>query len=640
MTRDLLHKLLTIPSPSGHEQELADFIVGHARALGCVTAMDEHRNVYIRKGQPGKVPCISAHLDTVVPVKPKVINQNGRIYGVDEQGQRTGIGADDKTGVYVCLRLLEQVDDLIVILFAGEEIGGIGARNVSPDWFKDVGYLIEFDCPGSGLVSYTSGGVRLFANGGEFIRCAAPVMREQGLTQWQHHPFSDVMILRQRFPISCLNISSGYHRWHQRDEFIDTAELGKAVETGKALIQALGCRAYPFAVEANDEVQPLFAVTGLQVTEPALPLVVPPKASPTNAEPADLTEEYISDSLWERFAPREIPFFKMNLMDRLNHKPYHAVLIFGPFQREELVKAYSKSLYRSETTLICKRKSVIRMLFHFGNDAYGYFEDEWFTVYAPSRTAAMKIADGLRGFRKLDAEEHPHFFILSLPEGHPQAQKVEIKRPLSASLNDLHLHYGDDFMAWEQGWLKRLQNSASGLTILLGPPGCGKTSYLRTLMARLLNEAVFYFVPIDTIEVLSSPRFVDFWIKQAEKHGDRRKIAIVEDAEDILLPRDGASTAKVSNLLNIADGFLGDHLRLHVIATTNAAVTELDKAVIRPGRLTGCREFRRLPRQQAERIAAAKGFTLAEERSDYSLAEIYCGAGESVQIKKTVGFAS
>ena len=51
-----------------------------------------------------------------------------------------------------------------------------------------VGYLIEFDCPSKGLVSYTSGGVRLFANDGDFIQRAAPVMVKYSLNQWQHHP--------------------------------------------------------------------------------------------------------------------------------------------------------------------------------------------------------------------------------------------------------------------------------------------------------------------------------------------------------------------------------------------------------------------------------------------------------------------
>ena len=35
----------------------------------------------------------------------------------------------------------------------------------------------------------------------------------------------------------------------------------------------------------------------------------------------------------------------------------------------------------------------------------------------------------------------------------------------------------------------------------------------------------------------------------------------------------------------MADGFLGDYLKIHVVATTYAPVRELDKAILRPGRL-------------------------------------------------------
>ena len=39
----------------------------------------------------------------------------------------------------------------------------------------------------------------------------------------------------------------------------------------------------------------------------------------------------------------------------------------------------------------------------------------------------------------------------------------------------------------------------------------------------------------------------------------------------------------------------------------------------------GTREFRRLTRPEAQRLAEAKGLTLADQ-DDFSLAEIYCGA--------------
>ena len=92
--------------------------------------------------------------------------------------------------------------------------------------------------------------------------------------------------------------------------------------------------------------------------------------------------------------------------------------------------------------------------------------------------------------------------------------------------------------------------------------------------------------------------------------------------KDLLVQRDPQSRGTVSNLLNATDGFLSDQLRLHVIATVNCPLSQLDPAVIRPGRLVGYREFRRLTREEARRLASAKGLSF-NDAPDYSLAELY-----------------
>ena len=121
--------------------------------------------------------------------------------------------------------------------------------------------------------------------------------------------------------------------------------------------------------------------------------------------------------------------------------------------------------------------------------------------------------------------------------------------------------------------------------------------------------------------------------------GDKRRIAVVEDAENLLLPRNEGSQSSVSSLLNATDGLLGDHLRLQIIATTNAPVRELDGALTRPGRLVGIREFGRLAPAQARRLAQAKGLRLPDQ-PDYSLGEIYCGAasGPVLANDRQIGF--
>lgn len=267
---DLLEQVLSVPTHSQQEHQMVEFLMEHVRQRGSTRCgsivSDQWNNVLIRKGDAEGVPCVAAHLDTVHSLRPvEIVEQDGLLFGVDERGERTGCGADDKAGVLVCLELLERFENIVVAFFAAEEIGCMGAKHAPASWFEDVGYVIEFDAPGAGLVSYTSSGTRLFANNGDFIQTAMPALQTHGLTRFQNHPYSDVMALRQRFSLSCLNLSCGFHNWHRSDEYLVIEEVEAAIKAGATLVEALGCRAYPFEDESGDLAEPVFEVTGLQL---------------------------------------------------------------------------------------------------------------------------------------------------------------------------------------------------------------------------------------------------------------------------------------------------------------------------------------------------------------------------------------
>jgi acetylornithine deacetylase/succinyl-diaminopimelate desuccinylase-like protein len=272
MNLDLLKQILAVPSSSGQEEQLVAFVTDHVLAGGAQKCgrcwSDEFNNLYILKGQANHSPCVAAHLDTVFSLKPvEIVEQDGLLVGFDRKGQRSGIGGDDKAGVFICLELLERFDNLAVVLFAGEEVGCVGARQAQAEFFQPLGYVVEFDAPGFGIVSHSCGGQRLFANRGEFILTALPVLERHGATHFQRHPYTDVMAVRERFPLSCLNLSAGYYRLHMPDEYVALDELEAMLAIGEELIQVLGCHPYPFPVGAQDADLPLVKVTGLQVPE-------------------------------------------------------------------------------------------------------------------------------------------------------------------------------------------------------------------------------------------------------------------------------------------------------------------------------------------------------------------------------------
>jgi putative aminopeptidase FrvX len=274
----LLRKLLAVQSLYGKEDRMVAFLVEHCRREGYTVTTDKHRNVYVTKGQADHYPTVAAHIDTVQPIRENVriavstFDKQGNAetligFHVNGDGKehQVGVGGDCKTGVFVCLELLRHMPVLKVAFMAGEEIGCHGARMSDPDWFRSVGYCIEFDCPSKNLMSYTSSGIRLFDNNGEFIKTALPTLQKYGV-KWQAHPFTDVSVLRPMHGMSCMNLASGYYRWHADTEYVFIPDVKNAIVMAQELISALGERYYPFM---NEEAEPLVSVSRLEVNEPS-----------------------------------------------------------------------------------------------------------------------------------------------------------------------------------------------------------------------------------------------------------------------------------------------------------------------------------------------------------------------------------
>ena len=97
----------------------------------------------------------------------------------------------------------------------------------------------------------------------------------------------------------------------------------------------------------------------------------------------------------------------------------------------------------------------------------------------------------------------------------------------------------------------------------------------------------------------------------------------------------------VASLLNVADGLLADFLKVKLVCTVNCALDRLDPAVTRSGRLLACREFARMPRERAQRIADVHGLSL-QPQPDWSLAEVFAGPPkvQASEERRVLGFAA
>lgn len=275
MNLNLYRNLLGVPSVSGKEDRMVEFLTNHIKTRGIERCgrvwSDAHKNVYVVKGNAECYPCLSAHIDTVQPFDRQVsVHQIDDIFvGTDVKNRQAGIGGDCKSGIMVCLEALERLDSVALALFAYEEHGGVGASNSDPEFFKNVGYVLEFDCPARNLFSYRNSGVRLFQNDGAFIKHALPSLQKRE-TLWQDHPYTDVTFLRKRFPISMMNLSSGYYNWHTDYEYVRISDTAHAIDLACELVGVLGAERYHFPVRHQCKAQPLMEVGPLVVKDRVL----------------------------------------------------------------------------------------------------------------------------------------------------------------------------------------------------------------------------------------------------------------------------------------------------------------------------------------------------------------------------------
>ena len=124
------------------------------------------------------------------------------------------------------------------------------------------------------------------------------------------------------------------------------------------------------------------------------------------------------------------------------------------------------------------------------------------------------------------------------------------------------------------------------LTILEGPPGCGKTFLIRSLIHEVPNSR-FVFVPPSLVASLGDPSMTSVLLELSNQNDEDAgpTVLICEDADAILTKRGGDNMHSTSAVLNFTDGITGDVVDIRIVATTNASRTDIEEALLRPGRL-------------------------------------------------------
>lgn len=316
-----------------------------------------------------------------------------------------------------------------------------------------------------------------------------------------------------------------------------------------------------------------------------------------------LTERYAPKTWWQKL-------FKRHYCEMVVYKTYD-------FQNKEESLGINMAI---------KSKNIYVRVEENVTESYILYGDE-------EPTELRELIDIIKGcYRAPDIEENNLYLVAQDQTGF-HLNKYQIKPPKDF---DITKHYNDDFQKADELIRNFIQDKErSGLVILHGEKGTGKTTYIRNIINKF-PESKFVFVPSNMIRLLGEPAFGNFLMSL------KNDIIILEDCEDVIRTRKSimTSSSAVSLLLNMGDGLLSDDLGIKFICTFNENIQNIDDALLRKGRLACKYEFTELCTEKSNALLAeiyADRDPVPTTNKPMSLADIYNIDGEAyVNTKKTI----
>ncbi len=162
-------------------------------------------------------------------------------------------------------------------------------------------------------------------------------------------------------------------------------------------------------------------------------------------------------------------------------------------------------------------------------------------------------------------------------------------------------------------YYERYLNSSASILLLIGPPGTGKTTFIRGLLHYAAKNAIVTYDEKLLEKDYIFARFIE----------DDVGVMVMEDADNFLKSRKEGNTM-MHRFLNVGDGLITVRGKKLVFSTNLPSINDVDPALTRPGRCFDILHFENYTREQAEILANKFGVPLeGKKRDKYSLAEIF-----------------
>jgi hypothetical protein len=204
-----------------------------------------------------------------------------------------------------------------------------------------------------------------------------------------------------------------------------------------------------------------------------------------------------------------------------------------------------------------------------------------------------------------EENEYNKLNTISINSGSLEIEPVDI----SIDLDNFDMYYSKSTSKEIKKLIKEIKKSSSGLSILYGERGLGKTSVINYIASEL--DRIVIFIPNNMIEhTINNPDFRKF-LKRYVK-----PILVIDDCEMLFSEYFNKSNTFTNNLLQLVDGFLSETIEANVIAIFNTDdEDEIDHSLLDANNLLRVIKFEYLSPEESVDLSEHLGYKPIKNKS-------------------------